>query len=119
MLIIDGVEMPKPTSYQVTISDLDSSDSVRNEAGVLLRNRIRQGVTKVAVGYIVPGDVAAKVLTATRPEKVSVTYFDPEAVSSSTMQAYVNDRTCTTKVYTPDMGISDIWWEIQFNLIEY
>lgn len=119
MLIIDGQKMPKPTSYQVTISDLDSSDSVRNELGILMRNRIRQGATKVAVGYIVSGADASKILGATKPEKVSVEYYDPEEASVSTMQAYVSDRTCSVKVYQPEMNISEIWWEITFSLIEY
>ena len=119
MLSINGTALPLPTKYDVGISDLDSSDTSRNEKGVLTRNRVRQGVTKISVGFTVRGSQTASILKLVEPAKVAVTYFDPRTSVTRTIQAYVGDRSCTLKVYLPEMAIEDMWWEISFSLVEY
>lgn len=119
MIAIDGVMLPNPTKYLVGMSDLDSSDTTRNEAGVLVRNRVRQGVTKIELSFVLQGKHAAEVLSLVTPDKVHVEYFDPRVFEPREIDAYVGDRSSNMQVYTPDMSIEDIWWEISFNLIEY
>ena len=119
MLAIDGTELPLPTKYDVGISDLDSSDTFRNENGVLTRNRVRQGVTKISVGFTVRGSQTASILKLLEPAEVSVTYFDPRTSVTRTIQAYVGDRSCTLKLYLPEMTIENMLWDISFSLVEY
>lgn len=119
MLVIDGVQMPNPTKYRVSMSDLDSSDTGRTESGILTRDRIRQGVTKIEVGFIVRGSEAAAILEAVEPAMVPVQYYDPRADLIRNIQAYVGDRQCVLKVCLPDMSASEFLWEISFNLTEY
>lgn len=119
MISIQGTPLPNPTKYQVGLSDLDSSDTTRNEAGELVRNRVRQGVTKIELGFIVTGQVAARLLDLVKPSQVVVTYFDPRELAQRTINAYVGDRSCVMKVYDGTVDISEIVWEVSFNLIEY
>lgn len=119
MIAINGTQLPKPTKYLVTMSDLDSSDSARNEAGVLIRNRIRQGVTKIELAFTLKGSDASWVLELVQPARVSVEYFDPRSFVPRTIDAYVGDRSVNMRVYTPDMSAEDILWEVSFNLVEY
>ena len=48
ILLIDGVALPAPNEYKVQLSDLDSSDTGRTEDGVMLRNRVREGIAKIS-----------------------------------------------------------------------
>lgn len=101
------------------MSDLDSSSATRNEAGVLIRNRVRQGVTKIELGFTLKGETLATVLNLIKPDKVKVEYYDPRNFEPRTIQAYVGDRSCNVISYDPHKYVKDIWWEVTFNLIEY
>ena len=45
ILNIDDTALPAPSAYKVQLSDLDSSGTGRTEDGVLVRERVRGGVT--------------------------------------------------------------------------
>lgn len=119
MIYINEVHMPNPSKYDVQFSDLDSSESARNELGVLLRNRIRQGVTKISVTWKVRGDKVATIMKAIEPAEFEVTYFDPRRNTYSEATMYGSDRNCQLVLYTEDMAFSQALWEISMNLIEY
>lgn len=119
MIAIEGVLLPYPTKYLVSMSDLDNSDTTRNEAGVLVRNRLRQGVTKIELSFIIKGKDASWVLDLVVPDKVRVDYFDPRLFVTRTIDAYVGDRSCNLQAYVDGMAIEDMLWEVSFNLIEY
>lgn len=119
MISVDGVSLPNPTKYLISMSDLDSSDTTRNEAGVLVRNRLRQGVTKIELAFILRGKDASWVLDLVKPDKVRVDYFDPRLSVTRSIDAYVGDRSCDLKVYTEGTLVEDMLWEVSFNLVEY
>ena len=48
ILVIDGVALPTPNEYKVQLNDLDSSDTGRTEDGVMMRNRVREGIAKIS-----------------------------------------------------------------------
>ena len=64
LLNINNVDMPKPTSYQVGVQDLDSAETVRSESGILHRDRIRAGVRKISVSWTVKAADISKILKA-------------------------------------------------------
>ena len=119
MISINGTRLPKPTKYQVGLSDLDSSDTTRTESGKLVRNRVRQGVTKIELSFILKGSEVAPVLQLIEPAKFEVTYFDPRVFVNKSINAYVGDRSCNMLKYDPTKSREDILWEVSFNLIEY
>lgn len=119
MLYIDGIRMPNPTKYEVQLSDLDSSETTRNEQGVLLRNRVRQGVSKIALSWTAKTAVVKTVLAAIQPAQVEVKFFHPEVGEYKTATMYASDRSCPLRLYTDDMSPSDALWDLSFNLIEF
>ena len=119
MISIDGTKLPNPTKYAVGMSDLDSSDTTRNEAGVLVRNRVRQGVTKIELAFTLKGTEASEVMGLIEPAKVHVKYFDPRTAQYREIDAYAGDRSNNMLRYLPGMTISDILWEVSFNLVEF
>ena len=81
LISINGVEMPMPNSYSIPMDDVESGDSARSESGVLVRNRVRQGLFQLDLSWRVPGDQAAtnnnfvqKSLTVDTQNYIIVTY---------------------------------------------
>lgn len=119
LLYIDGQYFPSPTKYNVLMSDLDSSDTTRSENGKLVRNRVRQGVTKIELAYVVEGWQSKVMMNYIEPAQVTVKFYDPRQDTQREAKMYVGDRTCTMKRFLSGDAISDIMWEITFNLVEY
>ena len=119
MIKINGKLLPNPTKYKASFSDLDSSDSTRNELGVLTRNRIRAGVVKLELGFTLKGSEVQAILDSVQPAKVSVEYTDTFQAAPKTIQAYVGDRSCELKKKTSEGHPEEDLWEVSFNLIEY
>lgn len=119
LLYIDDQYFPSPTKYNVLMSDLDSSETTRNENGVLVRNRVRQGVSKVELSFTVKGWQAQIMMACIEPAQVTVKFYDPRANTYREATMYVGDRSCTMKRFLPGDAVSDILWEVSFNLVEY
>ena len=50
-LNIDGVEMPLPASYDLSLSDVEADSSGETEAGTTQRDIVRSGVVKISVSF--------------------------------------------------------------------
>lgn len=119
LLNINNIDMPKPTSYQVGVQDLDSESSVRSESGVLHRDRIRAGIRKIDVGWTAKTADISKILKASAGESVVVKFFDPEENDIITATMYASDRVPALRVLTDDSGATSAWWDLSFSLVEF
>lgn len=73
-ILIEGVELPAPSSMELQYEDLDA-DSIRSISdGVLERNRIRSNVQKVTLSYLLKDLVDIKTVY----EMVSPSTFEVE-----------------------------------------
>lgn len=116
MINIDGVDLPAPSSYKILESDLDSSDTGRNELGVLQRDRIRQGVFKAELNFEgITSEKLATIKAATQPAQFQAKVIDETGVITKTM--YASDRNIEMIKYNDDYN--KIRWNISFNLVEY
>ena len=123
LISIDGVDMPTPMTYSIPMEDLDSSDSSRSESGILIRNRVRQGICRLELSWRVDDSDAAVLLGAIQPERVHVAFRDPRTGTQAQADMYVEGRSCALVRYKtgdgteekPDTGL----WDISFNLVEY
>ncbi len=114
ILNIDGVDMPAPSSFRNPQSDLDSSDTKRNELGILQRDRIRQGINKIELEWKAITDAQlSTILDAIEPSSIEVTYPSPSGYVTKTM--YVGNRNIDIAKYKE----GDIRWNVAFNLTEY
>ena len=119
LISIDGVEMPMPNTYSIPMEDLDAGDSARSESGVLVRNRVRQGICKLDLAWRVDSTEAASLLGAITPSKVTVNYYDPRTGTTNEAEMYVEGRSCSMVRYSESDSPDDILWDISFSLVQY
>lgn len=115
MIRINGVKMPTPTSFSVSISDISSDDSKRNARGDMLIDRIcTKRKIEMSWDFITLEDMSLT-LNLVKDIFFTVEYPDPQEGKFLTKTFYVGDRTapmCVLKEGKP------IWKNVKFNLIE-
>ena len=116
MITIDGVDLPSPSVFRIPRSDLDSSDTGRNELGVLQRDRIRQGIYKIELEWKgIDSSQLHLIESAIEPAELNVRFPTPTGMQTKKM--YAGDRNVEMVKYSDDFN--KIRWNISFNLIEY
>lgn len=114
ILKIGGVDMPEPSKYSVSTSDLHADSSTRTETGHLVINRIRSGVYKLEVGWnaLNAADLTT-IRNATSGVTFNVTFLDIDG-TTKTKTMYSGDY----KSEPRRLFGNDKRWDISFNLIE-
>lgn len=119
LLNINNVDMPKPTSYQVGVQDLDSEETTRSESGKLHRDRLRAGVRKISVGWTAKTADISKILKAVQGVSCVVKFLDPQDGVIKTATMYAGDRNPSLSVLTDDSSATNAWWDLSFDLVEF
>ena len=115
LLSINGVEIPSPDSYSVTISDLDASAN-RSANGTLFRDRIAVKRT-IEIGWtLLSSAELSTVLQAVSPVFFSVIYLDPQLNALKSGTFYVSDRPQSIAVKQSDGSYK--WRNVSFSLVE-
>ena len=117
LIQINGVDMPPPVEYSVSLQDIDSENTRRTETGVLQRDRVRAGVYKIQVKWLVTKTQLKTITDALKPAKFSVKFFDPTTSTTPTRYMYCGDRNADLVLNkeNPDKSL----WELSTSLIEY
>ncbi len=117
LIQINGVDMPPPVEYSVSLQDIDSENTRRTETGVLQRDRVRAGVYKIEVKWLVTKTQLKTITDALKPAKFSVMFFDPTTSTNPTRSMYCGDRNADLVLNkeNPDKSL----WELSTSLIEY
>lgn len=118
LLKIDSVTLPAPSTYKVKRSDLDSEATTRNSEGILLRDRVREGVYRIDVSWAgLEHSDYITVANALSPAKLTVEFFDPNSATTKTAEMYAGDRDAELVKYVKD-GLKSRW-SLSCALIEY
>lgn len=116
MVSINGVDLPGVPTYKIPNFDLDSSDSARNELGVLQRDRIRDEIFKVELEFVgISSSSLALIKSAIKPAQFQATIITEVGNITKTMMA--GDRNIEMVKFNNDYN--KIRWNISFNLIEF
>lgn len=51
IIYIEGTKMPSPSTYNVKLADIDSSNTGRGDTGYLTRERLRADVASIDIGW--------------------------------------------------------------------
>ena len=109
-----GYTPPTPTQYELELEDIDSADSGRGETGYMTRERVREGIYKLKVGFTnITSDEVLAIKNAISPAEVNVSLFDGETVSA---KMSVGKRTVTLKAVD---DTSACFWDMSFNMTEF
>lgn len=113
ILTIGGVSLPAPNEYKVQLNDLDSSDTGRTEDGVMMRNRVREGIAKISASWAAVSTAdCAKILNAVKPDSFEVAYFFGD---TRTAKMYAGDKSAELRAARDSQAV----WEVSVNLIEF
>ena len=107
---------PTPISVEYTRSDMDSSASGRNQAGLMFRDVVATKV-KLTVNW---GNLSetdcATVLSMVNAPFITIRYPDAYTGTKQTMECYVGDR--QTPMYRMDDDGTWKWKGLSFSFIE-
>lgn len=116
---LDGVNLPEPAFNGATFSvqDIDSSETGRNQSGMLFRDRV---ATKIKWQLTFPPlsrAMMSALLNAISSPEFNFTYPDPfKASGTTTKRCYVGDR--TVPVYSMESELP-MWENVSFSIVEY
>ena len=117
IIYIEGVKMPSPSTYNVKLADIDSSNSGRGDTGYLTRERLRADVASIDIGWkFLTTDELNKVKTAISDPEVSVKFFIGGTGESAYKEAqmYAGDRSIELVAFQDGEEL----WNISFPLTE-
>ena len=124
---IGNTVLPAPSSYKITYQDIDSDNTVRNQSGLMVRDRVVGGDNaKRKIECSWSGLTTAQLNTILRSilaVKFNVTYPDPLSpvstgdITYNTMEAYCGDR--STSLYAKRSGDKYIWEGLSVSFIQY
>ncbi len=118
LLTIDGVAMPAPSKFSITLNDLDSDQTGRSIDGNLHRDVIGTNFRTIDLEWkTMTRDDLQSLLNAVSKTTFTVTYYDPihDAKVSKTM--YAGNRKIDMYNYVIDKG-KPLWVNIGVSLIQ-
>lgn len=118
LIKISSADVKTPSGYKVLWQDLDTQNSVRNESGVLTRERVRSGVYKIEAQWDNITKTELKTITdAITNVSFEVEFFDPTSSTQTTATMYAGDR--NAEMVNSADAYTDKRWNFSVNLIEY
>ena len=115
LIRIGGVKLPSPTKYDLKLSDIDAASSGRGETGYMTRDRVRQNVASIDVGWtMITTEELNTIKSTIENAEFSVTFFVGGSVGYASANMYVGDRTIKLKTLAND----EEHWDVSFSLIE-
>lgn len=90
LIVINGVSVPTPSSYDVSINDLSIAN--RNSLGQMIIERIATKRTLQVSWQYLTASQCSQVLQAVSPTFYDITYLDPQTGNNRTSSFYCGDR---------------------------
>lgn len=123
ILIINGNSgLKPPSSVQVDIQDIDSSETGRNQNGDMIRDRVAGGSdAKRKISCIWKGLTNSEIsdlLRAMDDVSFTLTYPDPYTGTTRTSAVYVGDRSAPVWRSGASLNSEIIWESLSANFVE-
>lgn len=115
-LLINGVPMPEPGTFEVSGADLDGENATRLESGNMQRDRIWSSARQPRCKWnAIPQEETELLLNAIHPEEFSCTYWDPKA-GRVTKRCYASQW--RTQYCNGTNNYGSPLWDVSFDIIE-
>lgn len=113
-LNIEGINLPLPDSYDLSLADVEADSGGETEAGTTQRDVVRTGVVTIAVAFSVSAAWLARLTAFSKQEKLTVQYFDTEELALKETEMYVTGFKAKLYKDTSRKGL----WTVSFTLNE-
>ena len=114
-LVFDNENIPMPSSYSVSLSDVEADSGGVTEAGTTQRDVVRQGVVTISVSFSVTAKWLKALTAYSKQDKLSVDYFDTETADMKNTEMYVEGFKAKLEKDTSYRGL----WTVSFTLKEF
>ena len=118
LLSINGVAMPTPSKFNITLNDLDSEETGRSIDGNLHRDVIGTNFRTIDLEWKTMGrSDLRRLLNAVSNVNFTVTYYDPIEDAMISKLMYAGNRKVDMYNYVIDNG-QPVWLNISVSLIQ-
>ena len=118
LLSINGVPMPTPSKFNITLNDLDSEETGRSIDGNLHRDVIGTNFRTIDLEWKTMGrSDLSRLLNAVSNVNFTVTYYDPIEDAMISKLMYAGNRKVDMYNYVIDNG-QPVWLNISVSLIQ-
>ena len=114
-LIIEGVDLPLPNSYDLEFRDIEADTGGETEAGTIQRDIVRNKVASISVGFSCSHKLVKTLSGLANKSNLKVKYLDTEILELKETQMYIEKFQVKLIKDTSYKGL----WEISFSLEEY
>lgn len=108
-LVIDGVEMPAPSTYTIKRSDVNGGDALISEAGFQKVDRIRGGVYTIVCDWNLREPQLQTLCNALSKETFEANVYDGTTGDYITITAKASEERSATLVMSYDNPSRNLW----------
>ena len=113
-LIFNGIPLPFPESYDVSLSSVEADTGGETEAGTTQRDVVRAGIVTIGVSFQVTAAWLKKLSAFAKEDKLSVRYFDTDDLVLKHTEMFIEGFRATLIKDTARKG----FWTVSFTLKE-
>ena len=114
-LAFEGENLPLPTSYDVSMDDVEADSSGETVAGTQQRDVVRAGVHTIAVSFSVSPSWLKKLTAYKQMAKLHVAFFDTETLEVRQAEMFITGFRAKLEKDTSYKGL----WTVSFSLNEF
>lgn len=114
-LIIEGVDLPLPNSYDLEFRDIEADTGGETEAGTIQRDIVRNKVASISVSFSCSPKLVKTLSSFVNKPNLKVKYLDTETLELKDAQMYIDKFAVKLIKDTSYKGL----WEVSFSLEEY
>ena len=114
-LVFNNENIPKPASYDISLSDVEADSGGTTEAGTIQRDVVREGVVEIRVSFNVSKRWLQKLSGYKKLPSITVGYLDTATMNIVDTQMYIDGY--QVKLVS-DTSYGSLW-EVSFMLKEF
>ena len=114
-LVFNNENIPKPASYDISLSDVEADSGGTTEAGTIQRDVVREGVVEIRVSFNVSKRWLQKFSVYKKLPSITVGYLDTATMNIVDTQMYITGFSSKLAADTSYGGL----WEVSFTLKEF
>ncbi len=116
LITIGSTPIPGINGYNVTLEDIDSEETQRDETGTMHRKPLRKNVMKIAVSAVIPTSQVKAIAALISEDTFDASVYCPLHPDASS--GYISSTFYVTKKGAQLLSYKEGYWTISFNAVE-